>query len=350
MSTQDQLALLERAAQALRGHGLTVSVQKDHRPVSLQQAGTWLRVGNHVCGLDYAAVVRSRLKRGAIGAVVNQLRSPDDAGGPLPLLISDHVTPSLARELWEHRQQFVDTTGNVYLEGRGLYVFVSGRKRQEKQRALLASKAYAVARLKVLFALICDPELAAEPLGEIASAADVTGRMLSAVIAELKQRGDLLVDGKRRRLNGRKRLLDDWARAYALGLRVKTLSARYLVPDVASWSDWLPNPERLRWGGESAAVLLGCDLQPGLLTLYGDKLPTRLFIKRRLEPAGPVAYENLLELRKPFWGKSLRVDGPLGTVAPSLVYADLLATGHPRCVEAARMIYHTRLARLFPEI
>ena len=131
-------------------------------------------------------------------------------------------------------------------------------------------------------------------------------------------------------------------------LRGKTLSERFLAPTFAAWQDWCLGSLRLRWGGEAAAVRLGCHEQPALLTLYGEKLSSRLLANQQLLPAGPVAYERLIELRRPFWGKSLRVEGPLDTVAPALVYADLLATGNPRCLDAAQMIYHTRLERLFP--
>jgi hypothetical protein len=36
-------------------------------------------------------------------------------------------------------------------------------------------------------------------------------------------------------------------------------------------------------------------------------------------------------------------------VPPLLVYADLLATGDARCIETAKMIYETHVARLFTE-
>ncbi|HCN91356.1 MAG TPA: hypothetical protein DIT28_19630, partial [Oxalobacteraceae bacterium] len=36
-------------------------------------------------------------------------------------------------------------------------------------------------------------------------------------------------------------------------------------------------------------------------------------------------------------------------VPPLLVYADLLATGDARCIETAKMIYETYVARLFAE-
>ena len=89
-------------------------------------------------------------------------------------------------------------------------------------------------------------------------------------------------------------------------------------------------------------------LRPGVLTIYADKLPPRLIVEQRLELAGPLAQDHLLELRKPFWGRTLRTEGRPDTVPPALVYADLLATGDARCIETAQMIYDDCLARLLP--
>lgn len=346
MMVQDQIVLLERTTHALRGHGLMVTVRERQETLPQRRSCTWLRVSKDVCRIDYAAEVKRRVKHDSLGMVVKQLRYPDHADDPLPLLITDHVSPSLAQRLREHHQHFADTAGNVYLEGHGLFIYVSGRKPDEKKLALPTGKSYTLTRLKVLFALICDPDLAAAPLRKIAAAADVPVGSLSAVLADFKEQGYLSSRDKRRQLNGSLRLLDDWAHGYALSLRGKTLAERYLAPSFAAWQEWPIG--RLRWGGEAAAVCLGCHAQPGLLTLYGEKLPPRLLAGQRLSLAGPVDYEQLLELRQPFWGKSLSVDGPLDTVAPALIYADLLATGNPRCLEAAQMIYRTRLERFFP--
>lgn len=348
MTVQDQIVLLERATHALRGHGLVVTVREREDTLPPRRPCTWLRVSKDVCRIDYAAEVKRRLKRDRVGAVVKQLRYPGNADDPLPLLITDYVSPSLARRLREHHQHFADAVGNVYLEGHGLFIYVSGRKPvDEKKRALPTGKGYALVRSKVLFALICDPALIAEPVRKIAAAADVPSGSLSAVLADFKEQGYVSIRDKRRRLNGSLRLLDDWAQGYALSLRGKTLVERYLAPTFEAWQEW-PLQAGLRWGGEAAAVRLGCHPQPALLTLYGEELPSRLLSRQRLSPAGPVAYEQLVELRRPFWGKSLSVTGPLDTVSSVLIYADLLATGNPRCFDAAQMIYRTRLERFFP--
>lgn len=353
MGEEEPGTLLERVAQALRGHGLMVSVQGEPEGTARRRPAAHLRLRKDGHQLDYSAALQRWLAPSSLGAVLTQLRHSVDLGEPPPLLVTDYVSTSLADQLREQQQQFADTAGNAYLEAGGFFVFVSGRKLHAKQRALRASSGFSATRLKVLFALICDPDLAAAPYRAIAAAAGIALGAMPAVIADLQQHGALIVSEQRRRLNSSKRLLDEWAQAYALGLRGKTLAGRYLTPQFDAWRQWQLNPAHTRWGGEAAATLLvgehsPHELTPGVLTLYGDKLPARLIDQQQLEAATPAAYEHLVELRKPFWGQSLDADEPAATVPPALIYADLLAAGSAHCLEMAELIYNAHLVARFP--
>ena len=85
-----------------------------------------------------------------------------------------------------------------------------------------------------------------------------------------------------------------------------------------------------------------------MLTIYAQKPPARLMVAQRWTVAGAPGTANTVEIRKPFWGETLKPDGEFDTVAPALIYADLLATGNARCIETAKMVYDGYLARLFP--
>lgn len=354
MGEDEQRTLVDRVAQALRENGLTVSVQAEaEAELESGQRRVWLRVSRDGNELAYTALVKRRLTPLSLVELLAQLRQPADAGGPLPLLLCEHVTAPLADQLREQQQPFADAAGNAFLEGGGLYVYVRGRKLHPKQLALRASSGFTATRLKVLFALICDAELAGAANREIAAAADVALDAMPAVIADLVRHGLLRVIDQQRFVDAGRRLLDEWAQAYALGLRGKTLSGRYLTPEFDHWRDWQLHPGHTRWGGEAAAaLLLGEQLpappRPCVLTIYGDKLPARLVDEQRFEAASPAAYEGLVEVRKPFWGKSLAFDAQAETVAPALIYADLLATGKAQCIEMAEMIYNALLAERFP--
>lgn len=349
MKAHNEAALLQGAAEALRAHGLIVSLPRDGEFIPGSQRQTeWLRVSRDRSRFEYSPQVKHKLSAQGVRAVVMQLQHPMDVGVPAPLLITTQVTRPVAEQLRALDQQFVDAAGNAYLEGRGLFIYVTGRKLCDKEIALRARKDFSATRLKVLFALICDPELSDAPYGEIAAAADVAVTAMPTVVAEMCEQACLTIVDKQKRLNRSKQLLDAWAHDYALGLRGKTLTARYRSEQFDEWRSWPVSNGRLFWGGEPAAALLCGDLIPNVLTLYGGKLPTRLITHGSLTLADPVAYEKLVEIRKPFWGDSLRIVGRSDTVPAALVYADLLATGNARCFEAAQRVYDFRLARLFP--
>ena len=348
MNALPKTNLIDRAAAALEPLGLALQKTKQPRGVPPFPADAWARVAKGKEHIDYLVEARRIVTPATLGALMMQLRHMAGIAGRPVLLVTDYLTPQVAETLRNQQQQFADAAGNAYLEGPGLLVYVTGRKLRERQTAPRAHKTFATAGLKVLFALICDPALANAPHRGIAAAAGVALGAIPAALADLRQARHLIETDKTRRLLATKRLLDEWALAYAHTLRAKTLLKTFVAPNFGTWHDWQLDPEQARWGGEPAANLLVRYLRPGVLTIYADKLPPRLIVAQRLELAGPLAQDHLLELRKPFWGRALRAEGRPDTVPPALVYADLLATGDARCIETAQMIYDNYLARLLP--
>jgi hypothetical protein len=97
-------------------------------------------------------------------------------------------------------------------------------------------------------------------------------------------------------------------------------------------------------GGEIAAAKLTWHLKPEGYTIYSDHLPGKLIYKFKFQkdPKGNV------EFLTPFWtfGWELAENG---LVPPLLIYADLMATGDARAIEAAEIIYDNYLTRLIRE-
>jgi hypothetical protein len=170
---------------------------------------------------------------------------------------------------------------------------------------------------------------------------------LPGVLRDLEQIEFIVTLQKKRRMVATKRLLDEWAQAYARKLRPKQLIRKLEAPTLDGWQHWDLEPDNALWGGEPAANLLTDYLKPGVLTIYADKVPARLMVKQHLTTAYANTDYRLVEVRKPFWGKPLHRLQKQNTVEPTLVYADLLATGDARCIETAQMIYEKCLARLF---
>lgn len=342
----DERTVLDRAAEALKGHGLTVLVQKEPRTARGARADAWLRLAKGDEYVDYVAEVKRAARPATVGAAITQMRHLADATNRAPLLVTDYVTPPLAERLRANRQQFADTAGNAYLEGPAFLVYVTGRK-PPATATVRPNRTFTAAGLKVLFALLCNPKLAEAPYREIAVAAGVALGAIPPVLAELQQAGHVVQAGKQRRINPTKRLLDEWAFAYARVLRDKTLAATHVTPNFGAWQKWKLDPREARWGGEPAASLLVRYLKPGVLTIYAEKLPARLVVEQRMTAANPLERQNLVEVRRPFWGQTLRDEVRPDIVPMPLVYADLLATGDARCIETGQVIYEEHLAGRF---
>jgi len=296
---------------------------------------------------------RLERKRGVtaatVGAVVARLRDHATPGAPPILLITDPVTPPVAEALRANGQQFVDRAGNAFLDAPGLYVCVVGRR--DRARQPVRGPALTTANgLKLAFALMCNANLAECPQRAIAAAADIALGAVPALLRDMETAGHVVTMKGQRRFRGTKRLLDEWAHDYARRLRPKTLVALYRAGNLAGWQKWRIDPAHARWGGEPGAALLTNHLRPQVLTLYGGQLPPKLIVDERLvRVEGPDKLHEL-EVRRPFWGATLKQDGARPDVAPpALVYADLLATGDARCIETAQVLYQKHLARLLPQ-
>lgn len=340
---------LDRATAALQDLGLTVLALELPRDTTEPHMDACIRIGKDKDRIDYLVAVKHTVTPATLGAIVAQLRNRTTENGRPTLLVADYLTPPVAEKLRANAQQFADTAGNAYLEGPGLLVYVTGRKPTTTDAVPRTGQALTTNGLKILFALICDQTLAAAPQRTIAAAAGVALGAVPSVLADLQTVGHLLVAGRNRRLNATKRLLDEWAFAYARRLRPKTLHAIFTTPHFDTWREWKLDPEQARWGGEPAANLLVRHLTPGVLTIYAEKPQPKLIVEQRIGRIERVPQTGLHgEFRKPFWGTTLNTGDRTDTVPPPLVYADLLATGDARCIETAQMIYDAYLARLFP--
>lgn len=342
--------ILNAAMTALRDQGLDAEVVA--REIRLRtgnaRADAVARLGVDGRTAEYVIEVKRPLTPATLGATLAQLEQLRRHDKRPQVLVTDYVTPPLAERLKAMNTQFADTAGNAYLRLPGMLVWVRGKKPQVTDKGGRAPRAFQPTGLKLLFALICKPELAAAPYRELA---DKTGTALGTinwVMRDLREIGFLVVLKRVRRLIATKRMLDEWALTYARYLRPKLLLARYQALTFQDWPQWQPEKHGAFWGGEPAAALLTQYLRPGVLTFYADQLPGRMILEHKLAKApNRVIEDHIVEFRNKFWKIDVPPDKP-HIVPPALVYADLLATGDDRCIETAGLVYDGYLARLFP--
>jgi hypothetical protein len=334
--------LVERALDTLRNLGVEAHVDRD-RPKDR-------------C-VDYTATLRRGARRAPFQIEVKRAMRPSTLGPvllklqglkPPALLLTDYVTPQMAKLLRDAGIAFADTAGNAYLEFAGNILYVTGNVPEQRPRPEKVVRAFQATGLRVVFALLCAPEFITRPTRELAATLAVANGTVGRVIDDLAHLGFVTTTGKRnRRLHNMKELLERWVMMYPVHLR-PTLLRRRLTTDQPDW--WKKekfDPQHVVLGGEPAADRLTQYLKPGTVTLYarGEPRPVNEMVARhglRTDPAGEV------EVLEAFWPAEIAGEKP-GLAPTLLIYADLLATGDTRRIETAKLIYDDYLARRFTQ-
>ncbi len=284
------------------------------------------------------------LTPGTLGHVVTRLREL----GKHAMLVTDYVTPAVAEKLKELDIAFVDAAGNAYLRRPPAMIWVAGRKPVVTPQRFRAGRAFQPTGLKLVFALLCRPDLVNAGFREIAQFADVAHGTVGWVLGDLRETGYLVETGNNRtrvrRLRDTRKLLTQWAEAYARTLYPQLLMGRYQAADPDWWKKLDAAKYKVLLGAEPAAAIATGYLRPGVVTLYAEETPARLMADYRLRKEE----DGAIELRRRFWPFDHAWEHPALT-PPVLIYADLLATGDARCIETAQLIYDRYLVRFFKE-
>ncbi len=283
-------------------------------------------------GVRRLVEVKRHITPATLGMTIAQLARFGKPG----MLVTGYINPQLAERLKALDIAFMDTAGNAYLNTPKLFVYITGRKphapaaREKRVRALRATG------LKVIFALLCRPELVNAPYRDIAAAAGVALGTVGWVFYDLRRLGYITETKARGRIfedwGG---LIDKWAEAYAHQLRPTIKPQRYRVAD----ADWWKKEDLAKFdmwlGGEPAAAVLTKHLHPEVVTVYGD---THFVALARKVKAVKDEHGNLEVLQK-FWDFEFpQVDKQVVLVPPLLIYADLIATADVRNIETAQIV------------
>ena len=160
-------------------------------------------------------------------------------------------------------------------------------------------------------------------------------------VVELGRRPGARGRARTRRLERRGALIDLWTQAYPGQLRPGLAPRRFRAAKPGWWRGVDFARYGLALGGEAAAERLTRHLKPETVTLYavgGAERPVHQDHMLLQDPGGEV------EILDAFWNFPAGA-GLEGMVPPLLVYADLVATGDDRCLEAAKLVHERYLAR-----
>lgn len=208
---------------------------------------------------------------------------------------------------------------------------------------------------KACFALLCDGDFLKLNSRSLAEKANISLGSAHYALKRLTREGFILELGdNKRKLVNVKGLFDQWVDYYKK-TNDNLIGGRFSVLDTDFWRTLDTNEHDVLLGGEAAASVLTDYLKPQRITFYSDKLPIKIVQDFRLKRS---KYGNV-EFKKRFWGfqREGRLESRLsrltilvkkGRLAPKiLIYADLVKTGDPRCIETAEMIYDEYIKRHF---
>lgn len=285
---------------------------------------------------------RTNLTRTVVDGV---LAAADRYEGKPWILFAPHVGRPLGAYLAERGVNFLDRVGNCRIElGKKYFALIEGRP---PKRRIPEGRGMGAAGLQVLFALMARPELLNEPVRTIAQAADVAKATVADRLATLRAEG-LIHEGRgARKAAEPRRFLDLWLNGYETLLRPKLLIGRYRVQETDPEAlerrieATLGNDVPWAFGGGAAANRLIRHYRGEDTVLHvGDgaaEVVTRL--RAIPDPKGP-----LILLKTP--GPAALQGARPRTVAPLLVYTELLHAGDKRAIDAAAEVRREYLGHL----
>lgn len=322
MNNQEVLQLAIAAFETVTG--LHTRLDTPAKPAALLDIAIEGRI------LRFATLIKTIDRFQTLGAIATKT---DGAEYP-HLLVAPYITAETAEQCRTLKLPFIDTAGNAYIEAAGLFVYVTGKRRPQRPTTMPAFRALTPAGLKIVFALLNHPELAAAPYREIAKLARVALGTVGEALADLQQRGYLTPEKPGpRHLLAPGQLTDEWAAHYPVKLRPKLNARRYTAPAADWWQNAEIRQHRACWGGETAAAKLTGILKPARITIYMHGKPDKLILAQRLRPDA----SGEIEILEAFWTPD-EARQPNDIAPPLLVYADLIATTDARNIETAKLI------------
>ena len=293
----------------------------------------------------YMAEIKRVDRFGTIGLAKNRMAKYPQPG----LLVTPRVTVEMAEKCRALDLQFIDTLGNAYLKGPGLFVLITGQRPRDKKEFVLTTnetqQAGTPTALRMVFALLCKPELLNASYREIKQTAQVALGAVGWVFFDLNTRGLALGGHKKgdRRILERKRLIEEWVTNYPIKLRPKLNPRRFRAEDAEWWRKVDITQYGAQWGGEVAAEKLTDYLRPAICTIYMNAGAIKKnLIKLVRDTKLRADDDGDIEILETFWDFASDENRP-DIVPPLLVYADLLATTNPRNLETAQMIFEKHI-------
>ena len=180
----DEKDMLEAGFRTLTKYGIPVELEpRDEQGAARPDARIRLQIDESTHVFDVEC--KKWLKPGLLGNVSAKLKQGEHPG----LLVADYVNPRMAERLRELDIPFVDMTENAWLEIPPIVIRVEGNKPGPEVQGAARQRLFRRTGLKVIFALLCRPELFHATTREIAEVAGVANGAVGWALKGLREEG-----------------------------------------------------------------------------------------------------------------------------------------------------------------
>ena len=284
----------------------------------------------------FEAYVKTTLTKQNLSSVIYEM-SQEKVAQP-KLLIAPYINPNLMEKLREAKVFCLDAAGNAFIQKLPIYVFIKGNKPTSEATVIKKGRAFQYAGLKVIFALLENPNLLHQAYREIAEKSGVALGSIGGVLDDLVHRGYIRVAGKKRIFQDRKGLLQRWVEEYPV-LKQKHFIGSFTSDNPHWWKEVdIANFEGV-WGGEIAADAYTNYLQAkDAVVFIPEEQKSSLLKSARLKKRKADQEGICIDLIEPFWAEGT-ASGEGDLAPPLLVYADLIHSKDARNLDTAKRIY-----------
>lgn len=256
------------------------------------------------------------------------------------IFIASYISKDAATELRNNKINYLDASGNSFINNGTIYLFIEGQKAVNKEKSN-QSRAFQEAGVKLLFFLLSHPKNMQLSYREIAENTNISIGSVSNIMSELEEMRFLLKTEKKRAFKNQNELLGRWIVAYneILKPRIFRKKMRFI-----SQQDFRQVPIGNMtgvsvWGGEPGAAILTNYLRPEKYILFTNCEMSEISNTLEMVPDT----EGNIEIYQIFWNQD---DKNAISAPPLIIYADLMTSGYERNIETAKMIFENELQHI----
>ncbi|WEK38377.1 MAG: type IV toxin-antitoxin system AbiEi family antitoxin [Candidatus Pseudobacter hemicellulosilyticus] len=273
---------------------------------------------------------------------VDQINKTNESEHPV-LVVATHIAAPAREQLRKKGIAYLEANGNAFIDNEHTTIFIDGNK-PVKITKPITNRAFTRTGLKAVFHLLNDPDAIGRTYRQLAEETGIALGNIKYIMDGLADAGFILPLTRRKmELKNKKALLERWIAGYRETLKPDLLKGTYRIWADANRENWQAIDVKAinaQWGGEAAGELLTSYLQAMELTVYTPALTWQVLNTLGLIPDN----NGNVQVYDKFWSEPGEV---LETAPVLLVYADLLITDDPRCIETAALIYDKYLKQRF---